>query len=217
MPKLAIFAITLMTHELPPLPYAYNALEPYIDARTMEIHTGKHHLAYVTKLNEIVTGTSVLHGKSIEEILADLNAVPEGARAPIRNFGGGHFNHAFFWKVMAGEGSARGEARGKLAGALTAQFGGFASFREQFTKTANSVFGSGWTWLVSDKMGKLSIVSTLNQDCPLSLGLAPVTVLDEWEHAYYLSYQNRRPEYVEAFWNVANWDQAEENYREAVQ
>ena len=217
-----------MTHELPPLPYAYNALEPYIDARTMEIHHGKHHLAYVTKLNEIVTGTPALHGKSIEEILADLNAVPEEARTPIRNFGGGHFNHAFFWKVMAPsfasslslratEGKGGGEAKGKLAGALTAQFGGFASFREQFTKTANSVFGSGWTWLVSDKMGKLSIVSTLNQDCPLSLGFTPVTVLDEWEHAYYLSYQNRRPEYVEAFWNVANWDQAEENYREAVQ
>jgi Fe-Mn family superoxide dismutase len=211
-----------MRHELPQLLYEYDALEPYIDARTMEIHHGKHHLAYVTKLNEIVAGTPTLHGKPIEEILSALQRVPEGAQPGIRNFGGGHFNHSFFWKVMAPasptimEKRGGGEAHGKLAEALTMQFGSFLAFKEQFTKTANSVFGSGWTWLVAGSGGKLSIISTPNQDCPLSVGLTPITVLDEWEHAYYLSYQNRRPEYVEAFWNVANWYQAEENYCNAM-
>jgi Fe-Mn family superoxide dismutase len=199
-----------MKHELPPLPYEYDALDPYVDARTMEIHHGKHHLAYVTKLNEVVQATPEIQNKSIEEILMNLNAVPEGARKTVINMGGGHFNHSFFWKVMKKNGG--GEAHGTLAGALTETFGDFKTFREAFTKTANSVFGSGWTWLVKDKAGKLSIMSTPNQDSPISLGLTPIIVLDEWEHAYYLSYQNRRPDYVEAFWNIANWDQAEENF-----
>jgi superoxide dismutase, Fe-Mn family len=199
-----------MTHELPLLPYDYKDLEPYIDAKTMEIHHDKHHAAYVAKLNEIVKGTPELEGKPIAELLMNLSAVPEGARKPLVNQGGGHFNHSFFWTIMKKNGG--GEASGALGDAIAAQFGGYASFKEQFTKTANSVFGSGWTWLVKDAGGKLSIISTANQDCPLSLGLTPVMTLDEWEHAYYLNYQNRRPDYVEAFWNVINWDQANTNF-----
>ncbi len=206
-----------MKHELPPLPYDYKALEPYIDARTMEIHHDKHHQAYVNKLNEIVEGTPEIQGKSVEELLKNLSAVPEGARKPFINQGGGHFNHSFFWTIMKQkEGAAMPEPgiETDLGKAITAQFGGYATFKEQFTKTANSVFGSGWTWLVADASGKLSITSTANQDCPLSLGVTPVVTLDEWEHAYYLSYQNKRPDYVEAFWNVINWEQAEKNYKQ---
>lgn len=200
-----------MKHELPPLPYDYKALEPYIDARTMEIHHDKHHQAYVNKLNEIIEGTPEIQNKSIEELLKNLSAVPEGARKPLVNQGGGHYNHSFFWTIMKQNGG--GEAVGELGQAIASQLGGFESFKEQFTKTANSVFGSGWTWLIAGKDGKLAITSTANQDCPLSLGQTPVMTLDEWEHAYYLSYQNKRPDYVEAFWNVINWEQAEENYK----
>jgi Fe-Mn family superoxide dismutase len=204
-----------MTHELPPLPYDYKALEPYLDARTMEIHHDKHHAAYTAKFNDIVAGTPEIQGKTGEELLLHLDImVPEGALTGVRNFGGGHVNHSFFWTVLAPENQGGGgEASGSLAEAITRDFGSFSLFREQFTKTANTVFGSGWTWLAATKEGKLSILSTPNQDSPLSRGLTPVMTLDEWEHAYYLSYQNKRPDYVEAFWHIANWAQADAYYK----
>lgn len=201
-----------MKFELPKLPYAYDALEPFIDARTMEIHHGKHHATYVDKLNAALenppAGGSALQEKPIEELIAELNMVPEVARTAVRNFGGGHLNHSIFWTSMKPptEGGG-GEPAGAVREAMEKDFGGFAKFKESFDKTATTLFGSGYAWLVADGAGKLSVMPTQNQDCPLSQGLKPIFVIDVWEHAYYLNYQNRRNEYVAAWWNLANWDE----------
>lgn len=192
-----------MTFELPKLAYAYDALEPHIDARTMEIHHSKHHNTYVTNLNAIVDKTPELAGKSIEALLGDLNAVPEAARMVVRNHGGGTYNHNVFWEVMGP--NAGGAPKGELAKAIDASFTSFDSFKAEFEKAATTRFGSGWAWLVKKDSG-LAVVSTANQDSPLSDGLSPLLCIDVWEHAYYLKYQNRRPEYITAFWNVINWD-----------
>jgi Fe-Mn family superoxide dismutase len=192
-----------MTHECPPLPYAYDALEPHIDEMTMRIHHDKHHQAYVDNLNKALEGNAELQAKSIESLIKDLSAVPEAIRTAVRNNGGGHYNHSLFWTLMAP--NAGGAPEGELAGAIDGAFGSFDGFKEQFGKAAMGRFGSGWAWLCVDDTGKLMITSTANQDCPLSEGLTPILGLDVWEHAYYLKYQNRRAEYVSAWWNVVNW------------
>jgi Fe-Mn family superoxide dismutase len=205
-----------MAYELPKLPYAYNALEPHIDARTMEIHHSKHHQAYVTNLNNAIKGKADLEKKSVEELIRDLNSVPEDIRAAVRNNGGGHANHSFFWKIMGP--NAGGEPKGKLADDIKSTFGGFDQFKEKFADAGVKRFGSGWAWLIKNNSGKLEIVSTANQDSPL-MGKAvsgaegtPVLGVDVWEHAYYLNYQNRRPDYIKAWWNVVNWDAVAKNY-----
>ena len=198
-----------MTFELPKLAYAYDALEPHIDARTMEIHHSKHHNTYVTNLNGAVDKTPELAGKSLETLLADLSAVPEGVRMVVRNHGGGTFNHNLFWEVMGP--NAGGAPKGELAKAIDASFTSFDAFKAEFEKAATTRFGSGWAWLVKKGSG-LAVVSTANQDSPLSDGLAPILGIDVWEHAYYLKYQNRRPEYITAFWNVINWDAVASRY-----
>ena len=198
-----------MAFELPKLAYAYDALEPHIDARTMEIHHSKHHNTYVTNLNGAVDKTPELAGKSLETLLSDLNAVPEGVRGVIRNHGGGTFNHNLFWEVMGP--NAGGAPKGELAKAIDASFTSFDAFKAEFEKAATTRFGSGWAWLVKKDSG-LAVVSTANQDSPLSDGLAPILGIDVWEHAYYLKYQNRRPEYITAFWNVINWDAVAARY-----
>ena len=192
-----------MAFELPKLAYAYDALEPHIDARTMEIHHSKHHNTYVTNLNAAVDKTPELAGKSFEALLGDLNAVPEGVRMAIRNHGGGTLNHNMFWEVMGPK--AGGAPKGELAKAIDASFNSFDAFKAEFEKSATTRFGSGWAWLVRKGSG-LAVVSTANQDSPLSDGLTPLMCIDVWEHAYYLKYQNRRPEYITAWWNVVNWD-----------
>ena len=192
-----------MAFELPKLAYAYDALEPYIDARTMEIHHSKHHNTYVTNLNAAVEKTPELAGKSLEALLSDLNAVPEGVRTAIRNHGGGTYNHNIYWEIMGPK--AGGAPKGELAKAIDSSFTSFDTFKAEFEKAATTRFGSGWAWLVKKGNG-LAVVSSANQDCPLSDGFAPILALDVWEHAYYLKYQNRRPEYITAFWNVINWD-----------
>jgi Fe-Mn family superoxide dismutase len=192
-----------MAFELPKLAYAYDALEPHIDARTMEIHHTKHHQTYITNLNGAVEKTPELAGKSLETLLGDLNAVPEGVRTVIRNHGGGTYNHNLFWEVMGP--NAGGAPKGELAKAIDGSFTSFDTFKAEFEKAATTRFGSGWAWLVKKGNG-LAVVSSANQDCPLSDGFAPILALDVWEHAYYLKYQNRRPEYITAFWNVINWD-----------
>jgi len=192
-----------MAFELPKLAYAYDALEPHIDARTMEIHHSKHHNTYVTNLNAAVDKTPELAGKSLETLLGDLNAVPEGVRMAIRNHGGGTFNHNLYWEVMGPK--AGGAPKGELAKAIDASFTSFDAFKAEFEKSATTRFGSGWAWLVRKGSG-VAVVSTANQDSPLSDGLAPLMCIDVWEHAYYLKYQNRRPEYITAWWNVVNWD-----------
>lgn len=198
-----------MAFELPKLSYAYDALEPHIDARTMEIHHTKHHQAYITNLNGAVEKTPELQGKSVEQLLADLNAVPEAVRTVVRNHGGGTFNHNLFWEIM---GPAKGGMpSADVAKAIDAAFGSFDAFKEEFTKAANGRFGSGWAWLVKKGSG-LSVVSTANQDSPLSDGLTPILGVDVWEHAYYLNYQNRRADYVNAWWNVVNWDAVAEKF-----
>jgi Fe-Mn family superoxide dismutase len=191
-----------MPHELPTLPYAYDALEPHIDARTMEIHHTKHHQAYITNLNAALEKAPDLQNKPLEDLLGGIASVPEGIRTAVRNHGGGHANHTLFWQVMAPKGG--GEPTGKLADALGKTFGGFARFKEQFTAAATGRFGSGWAWLVAQGRA-LSIESTANQDSPLMDGKVPLLGLDVWEHAYYLKYQNRRPDYIAAWWNVVNW------------
>ncbi|KKW45380.1 MAG: superoxide dismutase [Candidatus Liptonbacteria bacterium RIFCSPLOWO2_01_FULL_56_20] len=196
-----------MLYELPKLPYAYDALEPHIDARTMEIHHTKHHAAYVAKLNEALASYPDVAAQPLEELLKDLDAVPEAIRAAVRNHGGGHYNHSLFWTFMKPQGG--GEPGGALQAEIEKSFGGFAPFKESFTKTATGVFGSGWAWLAKDTSGKLLITATSNQDSPLAQGLYPVLGLDVWEHAYYLKYQNRRPDYIEAWWNLVNWDEVE--------
>ncbi len=204
-----------MAHELPALPYAKEALEPHIDAATMEIHHGKHHNAYVTNLNKAIAGNAALEAKSLEALIADLASVPEAIRGPVRNNGGGHWNHSFFWQLLAP--NAGGAPTGKLAEAIQASFGSFDAFKEKFEAAGLGRFGSGWVWLVSNA-GKLEIASTPNQDCPL-MGKAISGIegkallgLDVWEHAYYLKYQNRRADYVKAWWNVVNWSAVAANY-----
>lgn len=193
-----------MAHELPNLPYAFDALEPHIDARTMEIHHGKHHAGYVAKLNAALEQHPALQQKSVESLIRDIAAVPEAVRTAVRNNGGGHANHSLFWMVMTPKGG--GEPGGALAKAIGASFGTFAGFKQQFSDSAANRFGSGWAWLVVAG-GKLAVESTPNQDSPLMEGRAPILGLDVWEHAYYLHYQNRRPDYVAAWWNVVNWDE----------
>jgi Fe-Mn family superoxide dismutase len=191
-----------MAHELPPLPYDFSALEPHIDTQTMQIHHGKHHQAYVTNLNAALEKHPNLQGKSAEDLVRDLGSVPEDIRTAVRNNGGGHVNHTMFWKMMAP--NAGGSPTGAVADAIKASFGGFDAFKEQVAKAAVGRFGSGWAWLI-DSNGKLSIESTANQDNPISEGKKPILGLDVWEHAYYLKYQNRRPDYISAWWNVVNW------------
>lgn len=193
-----------MAHELPKLPYAHNALEPHIDARTMEIHHGKHHQAYINNLNAALEKHPALAAKKVEELIADLKSVPEDIRTVVRNNGGGHANHSAFWNWLKPGGG--GAPSGQVASAIQGAFGSFDAFKEQFAKAATTRFGSGWAWL-SVSGGKLSVESTANQDSPLMEGRTPILGLDVWEHAYYLLYQNRRPDYIAAFWNVVNWDE----------
>jgi Fe-Mn family superoxide dismutase len=191
-----------MAFTLPKLPYDFNALEPHIDARTMEIHHGKHHQAYVNNLNAAIEKHPELADKSIEDLLKDLNAIPEDIRTAVRNNGGGHWNHSMFWEIMSPKGG--GEPTGALADAINKAFGDFASFKEKFAAAGVGRFGSGWAWLIKGKDG-LSITSTPNQDSPIFEGQTAILGVDVWEHAYYLNYQNRRPDYLAAWWNVANW------------
>ena len=200
-----------MAYLLPELPFAYDALEPHIDARTMEIHHGKHHNGYVTKVNAALEGSD-LGENSIENLIADLNSVPEAARGAVRNNGGGHANHSLFWSVMSPEGG--GEPTGELADAINSEFGSFDGFKEKFAAAAGTRFGSGWAWLSVDN-GKLVVESTPNQDNPLMDGRTPILGLDVWEHAYYLHYQNRRPDYVGAFFNVIDWNAVAAKYAAA--
>jgi Fe-Mn family superoxide dismutase len=192
-----------MAFELPKLPYAYEALEPFIDAQTMTIHHTKHHQAYVTNLNAALEKHPELGGWSLDDLIKKLNEVPEDIRTAVRNHGGGHWNHDMFWQIMAP--NAGGEPKAALAKAIDADFGGFANFKAEFEKSAMGRFGSGWAWLVI-RGDKLAVVSTANQDNPLTDGLKPLVGIDVWEHAYYLKYQNRRADYVAAWWNVVNWD-----------
>jgi Fe-Mn family superoxide dismutase len=191
-----------MAHTLPPLPYAFNALEPHIDARTMEIHHGKHHQAYVTNLNAALDKHPDLQSKSIEDLLKGINSVPEDIRTAVRNNGGGHANHTMFWEIMGP--NAGGAPTGAVADAINGSFGGFDKFKDEFKKAAVGRFGSGWAWVINNG-GKLAIESTPNQDSPLMEGKKIVFGIDVWEHAYYLNYQNRRPDYIDAWWNVVNW------------
>lgn len=201
-----------MTFELPPLPYAYDALEPYIDTMTMEIHHTKHHNAYVTNLNAALDKHPHLAGKTLEELVNDLASLPEDIRTAVRNNGGGHFNHSLFWKFMTPNGG--GEPSGALAQAISTAFGDFASFKTTFAQAAVGRFGSGWAWL-GFKGGKLTVLSMPNQDVPMMEGLTPILGIDVWEHAYYLKYQNRRPEYVTNWWNVVNWEEVARRFAEA--
>lgn len=199
-----------MAHELPDLPYDHDALEPHIDAETMRIHHSKHHQGYVNNLNAALEKHPELAEKSLEELLGDLDSVPEDIRTAVRNNGGGHANHSLFWPCMA-PGSG-GTPSGELADAIDSTFGSFDAFVEMFSKAAATRFGSGWAWLCVDGDGGLVVTSTANQDNPVSDGLKPILGLDVWEHAYYLNYQNRRPDYVKAWWNVVNWEQVSENF-----
>ncbi|MGG0642875.1 superoxide dismutase [Sporosarcina gallistercoris] len=200
-----------MAYKLPELPYAYDALEPHIDKETMEIHHTKHHNTYVTNVNNALEGHADLAAKSVEDLISDLNAVPEDIRTAVRNNGGGHANHSLFWTLLSPNGG--GAPAGTLADAIDKKFGSFDNFKEEFANAAKTRFGSGWAWLVLDN-GELSIMSTPNQDNPLMEGKTPLLGLDVWEHAYYLNYQNRRPDYISAFWNVVNWDEVQKLYTE---
>ncbi|WP_019242579.1 MULTISPECIES: superoxide dismutase [Bacillus] len=201
-----------MSFELPQLPYAYDALEPHIDKETMNIHHTKHHNTYVTNLNNAIAGNAALEAKSVEELIANLDEVPEAIRTAVRNNGGGHANHSLFWQILSPNGG--GEPKGEVAAAINAKFGSFESFKEEFAKAATTRFGSGWAWL-SVNNGEIEISSTPNQDSPVMEGKTPILGLDVWEHAYYLHYQNRRPEYITNFWNVVNWDEVEKRYQAA--
>lgn len=198
-----------MAYKLPELPYAYDALEPHIDARTMEIHHTKHHNTYVTNVNAALEGHEDLASKSVEELISNMDAIPEDIRTAVRNNGGGHANHSLFWEILSPNGG--GEPTGALADEINEKWGSFDAFKEEFAKAAATRFGSGWAWLVLDN-GKLDIMSTPNQDSPLMEGKTPILGLDVWEHAYYLNYQNRRPDYIGAFWNVVNWDEVAKRY-----
>jgi len=202
-----------MAHELPSLPYAFEALEPHIDAQTMQIHHGKHHAAYVTNLNKALESAPALQSKSAEDLIKDLNAVPEGIRMAVRNNGGGHVNHTMFWQIMGP--SAGGEPMGSLADAIKSAFGSFDEFKAKLEAAGVGRFGSGWAWLIVDKGGKLAITSTPNQDNPMTDGLKPVMGVDVWEHAYYLKYQNRRADYLKAWWNVVRWAEVARRYEAA--
>jgi len=193
-----------MAHELPSLPYGFDALEPHIDARTMEIHHGKHHAGYVSKLNAALEGHSDLQNLPVNELLGRINKLPEDIRTAVRNNGGGHANHSLFWQIMSPDGG--GEPGGALADALKSKFGSIDEFKNQFKTCATGRFGSGWAWLVVDGSKQLQLYSTPNQDSPYMEGHTPIMGLDVWEHAYYLNYQNRRPDYIDAWWNVVNWD-----------
>ncbi|EGL82629.1 Manganese/iron superoxide dismutase [Caldalkalibacillus thermarum TA2.A1] len=199
-------------HELPALPYPADALEPHIDAQTMEIHHGRHHQTYVNKLNEALEGHPELQEKSVEDLIKNLDAVPESIRTAVRNNGGGHANHTLFWQIMSPNGG--GEPTGELAEAINKKFGSFEKFKEEFTQAALNRFGSGWAWLVVNN-GELEVTSTPNQDNPLMEGKTPILGVDVWEHAYYLKYQNKRPDYVKAFFNVINWDEVAKRYQAA--
>jgi Fe-Mn family superoxide dismutase len=203
-----------MAFELPDLPYPHDALTPYIDAQTMEIHHGKHHAAYVNNLNAALEKHPELANKSLEELVRNPNSLPEDIRTAVRNNGGGHYNHSLFWRMMAPK--AGGEPTGELAQAINQAFGGFAAFKEQFEKAGMTRFGSGWAWL-GVQNGKLAIISMPNQDAPLMEGLQPILGVDVWEHAYYLKYQNRRNEYLSNWWNVVNWNEVNRLYSEARQ
>jgi superoxide dismutase, Fe-Mn family len=201
-----------MAYTLPELPYPKDALEPHIDAKTMEIHHGKHHNAYVTNLNAALEGAGIAD-QSIEDLCRNIEKVPENIRSAVRNNGGGHANHSMFWKIMSPSGG--GEPTGELAEAIGSELGGFAKFKEAFTKAATTRFGSGWAWLSVTPAGKLVVESTPNQDNPYMTGNTPILGIDVWEHAYYLNYQNRRPDYITAFYNVVDWKAVEERYAKA--
>ena len=203
----------VMAYTLPELPYAENALEPHIDAKTMNIHRTKHHQTYITNINAALEKHPELATKSVEDLVRGLSSVPEDIRAVVRNHGGGHANHSLFWTIMKPNGG--GEPTGELAAAITAHLGGFAAFKEQFTKAATTRFGSGWAWLSVDGGGRLLVESTANQDSPLSEGHTPILGLDVWEHAYYLNFQNRRPDYISAFYSVINWDEVARRFAAA--
>src|SRR5258708_1338454 len=193
-----------MAYTLPDLPYAYDALEPHIDARTMEIHHTKHHQTYVDKLNATLEGVEHPEGESVEDLMRNFDKVPENVKTAVRNHGGGHANHSLWWTILSASGG--GEPDGDLAAAINEAFGDFSAFKEKFNATATNVFGSGWAWLVVDG-GKLDVIGLPNQNSPLAEGKEPIFGLDVWEHAYYLNYQNRRPDYIAAFWNVVNWEE----------
>lgn len=199
-----------MAHQLPDLPYAHDALEPHVDTRTMQIHHGKHHQGYVNKLNAALEGNASLAAKSVEDLLRNMDAVPDAIKGAVRNNGGGHANHSLFWSVMSPSGG--GSPEGALAKAINDTFGSFDGFKEAFSAAAGTRFGSGWAWLVVKADGSLAVYSTANQDSPYMAGDTPILGLDVWEHAYYLNYQNRRPDYVSAFWNVVNWTAVASNF-----
>ena len=201
-----------MAFEVPPLPYAYNALEPHIDEQTMHLHHDKHHQAYVDNLNKALEKHADWQKKSVDDILRNLNSIPEDVRTAVRNNGGGHYNHSMFWKIMKPQGG--GEPKGKIADVIK-ELGGFAAFQEKFNDAGVKRFGSGWAWLVRSKAGKFEILSTANQDSPLIDGHFPIMGNDVWEHAYYLKYQNRRADYLKAWWNVVNWDEINKRLEEA--
>lgn len=203
-----------MAYTLPPLPYAYDALEPHIDALTMEIHHGKHHQTYVNNLNAALEGAGIATDEPVDALVARIEQLPEAIRGAVRNNGGGHANHSLFWAVMSPRGG--GEPDGALARAIDAELGGQAAFRDAFTKAALTRFGSGWAWLSVTPGGKLAVESSANQDSPLMQGNTPILGLDVWEHAYYLKYQNRRPEYIGAFYNVIDWSEVARRYAAAV-
>ncbi len=203
-----------MAFELPPLPYDYSALEPHIDTQTMQLHHDKHHQAYVTNLNNALQGLSQFDGVSIEDLMRRINEVPENVRTAVRNNGGGHVNHSMFWQIMKPNGG--GEPTGALAEAIAATFGSFDQFKATFKDNGVKRFGSGWTWLVVNQSGQLQALSTANQDSPFMEGMYPVMGNDVWEHAYYLKYQNRRPDYLDAWWNVVNWDEVTRRYQQAT-
>jgi superoxide dismutase, Fe-Mn family len=203
-----------MAYELPPLPYPFDALEPHIDAKTMEIHHDKHHQTYITNANNALKDHPDLAAKPVEELIANLSAVPDGIRGVVRNNAGGHANHSFFWKILGP--NAGGTPSGKLASAIDSTFGGLEQFKEKLQAAGAARFGSGWAWLVVNKAGTLEIVSTPNQDSPIMDGLKPVLGVDVWEHAYYLKYQNRRPDYLKAVWSVINWEAVGKNYDAAA-
>jgi superoxide dismutase, Fe-Mn family len=202
-----------MPFTLPQLPYAYDALEPHIDAKTMEIHHTKHHQTYIDKLNAALEGHEDLAEKTVEDLITDLDAIPEKIRTAVRNHGGGHANHSLFWTIMSPDGG--GEPTGEVAQAITSDLGGFEKFKEVFTTAAAGQFGSGWAWVVVDG-GKLVVTATPNQDSPLSQGKTPILGLDVWEHAYYLKFQNKRPDYIAAWWNVVNWEEVDKRYKAAI-
>ncbi|MFY9614839.1 MAG: superoxide dismutase [Candidatus Dormiibacterota bacterium] len=201
-----------MAYELPALPYGYDALEPHIDAQTMEIHHTKHHQTYVDKLNAALEGHDDLASQSVEDLLRNFSTVPDDIKTPVKNHGGGHANHSLFWTIMGPGGG--GDATGDVAAAISEAFGDFNAFKEKLNTTATNHFGSGWAWLVVDG-GKLDVINKPNQDSPLMEGKTPIFGIDVWEHAYYLKYQNRRPEYIAAWWNTINWDEVNRRYNEA--